>query len=289
VAKIKRGATDLCGVIAVDKPSGMTSHDVVARLRRFTGEGRIGHAGTLDPAATGLLLVCVGPATRLSDALMAGDKTYEARVVFGAATDTDDAEGVVVAEAPLPAELADEDFARAVLAGFIGEQEQMPPAYSAIKKQGKKAYELARAGKAVELEPRRVTIHALRLVEATAEYWDIEATVSKGTYVRSLARDLGEAVSSRAHLSALRRTRSGQVSVEQAHTLEELEALTAQTPTGINACFLDLTARPLVRPPAPDAPDARHSGLVPESTASESERYSKRREAAPPPYLEESV
>jgi tRNA pseudouridine55 synthase len=277
VVKAKRGATDLCGVIAVDKPSGMTSHDVVARLRRFTGEGRIGHAGTLDPAATGLLLVCIGPATRLSNTLMAGDKTYEARVVFGAATDTDDAEGTVVAEAPVPAELANEDFARTVLAGFIGEQEQMPPHYSAIKKQGKKAYELARAGKLPELEPRPVTIHALHLVKATAGYWDIEATVSKGTYVRSLARDLGEAVGSRAHLGALRRTRSGQVSVEQAHTLEELEALTAQAPANISTCFLDPTALPSAldsRPPAPTTspsasplrPSARHSGFMPEST-----------------------
>jgi tRNA pseudouridine55 synthase len=240
--KIKRGATDLCGVIAVDKPCGMTSHDVVDHLRRITGEGRVGHAGTLDPAATGLLLVCVGPATRLSDALMAGDKTYEARVVFGTATDTDDAEGAVIAAAPLPAELASADFARAVLAGFIGEQEQMPPRFSAIKKGGKKAYELARAGKPVELEPRRITIHALRLVEVGAGHWDFEARVSKGTYLRSLARDIGEAVGSRAHLGALRRTRSGAVSVEQAHTLTKLEERAAQGLVGIRACFLDHAA-----------------------------------------------
>jgi tRNA pseudouridine55 synthase len=233
-AKAKRGATDLFGVVAVDKPGGMTSHDVVDRLRCITGEGRIGHAGTLDPAATGLLLVCVGPATRLSDVLMGGDKTYEARVIFGMATDTDDAEGAVIATAPLPAELADEGFARGVLAGFIGEQMQMPPQFAAIKKNGKKAYELARAGKPVELEPRSITVHALRLIEAACAYWDIEAEVSKGTYLRALARDLGVAVGSRAHLGMLRRTRVGPVSVDQAHTLEELEH------KEIRSCFLDL-------------------------------------------------
>ncbi|MDR0347733.1 MAG: tRNA pseudouridine(55) synthase TruB, partial [Coriobacteriales bacterium] len=223
MAKARRGATDLCGIIAVDKPAGITSHDVVDRLRRITGEGRIGHAGTLDPAATGLLLVCVGPATRLSDALMAREKTYEARVIFGTATDTDDAEGTPIATAEVPAELADVDFAKGVLAGFVGLQQQKPPHFSARKKNGKKAYELARAGKPVELEPRDVTIYELRLIAATATYWDIEARVSKGTYIRALARDLGEAVGSRAHLGALRRTRVGALSVEAAHTLEELQ------------------------------------------------------------------
>jgi tRNA pseudouridine55 synthase len=233
-AKAKRGVTDLFGVIAVDKPSGMTSHDVVDRLRHITGEGRIGHAGTLDPAATGLLLICIGKATRLSDVLMGRDKAYEARVIFGTATDTDDAEGAVIAEASAPAELADEGFARGVLAGFIGEQMQMPPQFAAIKKNGKKAYELARAGKLVELEPRVITISELRLIEATRAYWDIEAEVSKGTYLRALARDLGVAVGSRAHLGMLRRTRVGRVSVKQAHTLEELEH------EGVRSCFLDL-------------------------------------------------
>jgi tRNA pseudouridine55 synthase len=236
MAKAKRGATDLCGVIAVDKPATMTSHDVVDCLRRVTGEGRIGHAGTLDPAACGLLLVCIGPATRLSEALMGGDKTYEARVVFGTATDTDDAEGAAVATAPLPALLAQEDFAHALLADFIGEQAQMPPRFSAIKKNGRKAYELARTGKEVVLEPRTVTVHALRLVRATSTYWDIEAEVSKGTYLRALARDLGEAAGSRAHLGFLRRTRIGEVSIEQAHPLAELEQLGQE---GIRSRFLD--------------------------------------------------
>jgi riboflavin kinase/FMN adenylyltransferase len=238
MAKAKRGATDLCGIIAVDKPAGVTSHDVIDCLRRVTGEGRIGHAGTLDPAATGLLLVCVGPATRLSAALMAGEKTYEARVVFGAATDTDDAEGAIIATAEVPGDVADAGFAERVLAGFVGTQQQAPPRFSARKKNGKRAYELARAGKPVELEPRAVTIHELRLIEAGAGYWDIEARVSKGTYIRSLARDLGEAVGSRAHLGILRRTRVGALSVAQAHSLAELETL-AGTSEAIQSCFLD--------------------------------------------------
>jgi tRNA pseudouridine55 synthase len=223
MSKAKRGATDLCGILAVDKPSGMTSHDVVARLRRITGEGRIGHAGTLDPAATGLLVICIGPACRLSEQLMAGSKTYEARIIFGTATDTDDAEGAVIATAAIPAEIADEDFARGVLAGFVGEQQQLPPQFAAIKQDGKKAYKLARAGKHVELEPRLVTIHALRLIAVTPEYWDIEADVSKGTYIRALARDLGEAIASKAHVGTLRRTRSGSISIRQAKTLEDLQ------------------------------------------------------------------
>ncbi|MDR1015079.1 MAG: tRNA pseudouridine(55) synthase TruB [Coriobacteriales bacterium] len=249
MVKAKRGATGLSGVIAVDKPAGMTSHDVVDRLRRITGEGRIGHAGTLDPAATGLLLVCIGPATRLSSALMEGEKVYEAHIAFGSATSTDDAEGEVVATAALPEGLADEGFARSVLAGFEGEQDQMPPRFSAIKKNGRKAYELARAGRPVELEPRRVVVHRLRLVGAGAAHWDIEARVSKGTYIRALARDLGEAVGSRAHLGALRRTRVGAVSVARAHTLEELAhradgAAQADAPGGARADVSD----------GPDAP-----------------------------------
>jgi tRNA pseudouridine55 synthase len=224
VGKIKRGATDLSGIIAIDKPAGMTSHDVVSCLRRITGEGRIGHAGTLDPAATGLLLLCVGPATRLSDLIMASSKTYVARVVFGSATDTDDAEGVVIETAPIPAKVSDPEYARMVLTSFIGEQEQMPPHYSAIKKEGVKAYQLARKGKTPQLDPRTITIYELHLLELGDNYWDIECSVSKGTYIRSLARDIGEAVGTKAHVGSLRRTRSGAISVERAHELGELKA-----------------------------------------------------------------
>ena len=224
MARAKRGATDLSGIIAVDKPRSMTSHDVVNEIRRITGEGRIGHAGTLDPMATGLLLICVGPATRLSNQIMSHDKTYQARIVFGIATDTDDAEGRVIASAPLPEKLADTRFAEQVLEAFIGTQEQLPPQFAAIKKDGRKAYQIARQGGLIEFDPRTVTVHSLRLIEARDDFWDIEASVSKGTYIRSLARDLGEAVGSRAHLAILRRIQCGKLTVDQACTLEKLRS-----------------------------------------------------------------
>jgi tRNA pseudouridine55 synthase len=214
----------------------MTSHDVVDALRRVTGEGRIGHAGTLDPAATGLLLVCIGPATRLSNTLMAQRKVYEARVVFGTATDTDDAEGALIATAPVPARIAETSFARSTLDVFTGEQEQLPPQFAAIRKNGRKAYELARKGAVVELEPRAITIYAIRLIEVSADHWDIEAEVSKGTYIRALARDIGVATGSCAHLGALRRTRVGLVSIAQAHRLGELGH------RDVRSCFLDPVA-----------------------------------------------
>lgn len=223
MAKAKRGATDLFGIIAVDKPCGMTSHDVVDAVRHLTGEGRVGHAGTLDPMATGLLLVCVGPATRLSEAIMSKDKVYEARIAFGAATDTDDAQGAIIAQAPLPESLDDEGFARRILEDFVGKQQQVPPQYAAIKKDGRKAYESARQGKPVHLESRTIIVHSLALIEAVNDHWDIEARVSKGAYIRALARDIGEAVGSKAHLASLRRVRCGKVSLEQAHSLEDLE------------------------------------------------------------------
>ena len=244
--KAKRGATDLNGVIAVDKPRGMTSHDVVDVIRRLTGEGRVGHAGTLDPMATGLLLVCIGPAARLSDQLMSCNKVYEARIVFGSATDTDDAEGTVIASAPLPPDLCEMWFARQMLDAFTGELQQVPPQYSAIKTGGRKAYETARKGESTDLKPRPVTIHSLEIIEARDSHWDIRAHVSKGAYIRALARDIGEAMGSKAHLAALRRIGCGEITIEQAHTLEELQS------GDIRSFFLDLGHLP--RPPLSHLP-----------------------------------
>ena len=155
----RRGASGLCGVLALDKPYGMTSHDVVNRVRQITGERRVGHAGTLDPAATGLMLVGVGADTRLSEYLTGHDKGYDARIVFGVATDTDDAQGRTLASAS-DGELADimrSVDAQAILDEFTGELEQLPPAYSAIKKNGVVAYKAAREGTCLELEARHVT------------------------------------------------------------------------------------------------------------------------------------
>ena len=246
---MKRGASGLCGVLAVDKPQGVTSHDVVNVIRRLTGEKRVGHAGTLDPMATGLMLVCVGAATRLSAYLTGHDKSYIARIVFGAATDTDDAEGRVISSQP-DADLSE----RLASCGVSSEQElldsilgcsmQLPPAYSAIKKNGVTAYKAAREGKQLELEPREIVIDKARLVGCGKEhvrlsdgadgffeddlaYWDVELAVSKGTYIRSIARDLGYRLGCGAHLSALRRTSVASCKIDDAYTLEALAQIAA--------------------------------------------------------------
>jgi tRNA pseudouridine55 synthase len=199
---------------------------------------------------------------------MMGTKTYEARIAFGAATDTDDAEGSVIAAAPVPSEISDEGFARGVLADFVGEQQQIPPQFAAIKQDGKKAYKLARAGMHVELKPRTITIHALRLIAASPQYWDIEADVSKGTYIRALARDLGVAVGSKAHIASLRRTRSGSINMDFAQTLENLEQIDIQThflPPSVISISPDTPRPPVIPPVTSDAPSVTLSaakGLV---------------------------
>jgi len=223
----RRGQTDLSGVLLVDKPAGMTSHDVVDRVRRATGERRVGHAGTLDPLATGLLVVLVGPATRLAPYFTAAEKTYVARIVFGSETDTDDADGRVTITAPVPDEVADPSLAASTVAALVGLHEQTPPAYSAIKRGGVVAYHAARAGEALELEPRTIEVREARLLGVACEReiaWDVELAVSKGTYIRALARDLGRALNTAAHLGSLRRTRSGSTDVSGACSLSDMEA-----------------------------------------------------------------
>ncbi len=244
---MKRGASGLAGVLAIDKAQDMTSHDVVNRVRRLSGERRVGHAGTLDPMATGLLFVGVGPATRLSCYLSGAEKSYRARIVFGVATDTDDAQGRALGEVCGSLDVAgltDEDVARATLAALEGPTLQMPPAYSAIKKGGVTAYKAAREGKAIELEPRPVCIHEASLVGvgvdecaladgaggqivAQMPWWDVAFRVSKGTYIRAIARDLGARLGCGAHLGALRRTAVAGFGVEGACTLDALEARVA--------------------------------------------------------------
>ncbi len=218
----RRGATALAGILLVDKPAGMTSHDVVAIVRRETGEGRVGHAGTLDPMATGLLVVLIGPFTRLEPFLSAAAKSYDARIVFGSETDTDDAEGAVVATAPVPDGVRDPDYARTMLAASLGKTSQVPPAYSAIKVGGRVAHRAARAGQQLELEARPVEVLGASLIsiDRSAPSWDVTYTLSKGTYVRALARDLGRACGTVAHLGALRRTASGPLLIDDAISLQ---------------------------------------------------------------------
>jgi len=192
-------------------------------MRRATGERRIGHSGTLDPMATGLLLILVGRATRLERYLVGHDKRYEARIVLGSSTDTLDAEGTLVDEMPVPEALLDREAAQIVLRSFLGQHDQMPPAYSAIKRNGVPAYRLARAGETPALEPRPIEVSeaVVRSVDAVARTWDVVFTVSSGTYIRSLARDIGVAGGTLAHLGALRRTRIGSAEVSSAWRLDE--------------------------------------------------------------------
>ena len=210
------------GILNIDKPAGWTSHDVVAWVRRVLREKRVGHAGTLDPMATGVLLVCVGQATRVVEYLTAGQKAYRAEAQLGATTDTYDADGEVTATAAVPPLSADD--LRAALAGFVGEIQQRPPAYSAIKQNGEAAYRKARRGETVDLPARPVTIAGIELLgwEPAAAKLTIEVTCGPGTYIRSLTHDLGQALGCGAVLTRLTRTRSGQFGLEEAVSLDDL-------------------------------------------------------------------
>ncbi|MDO4182784.1 MAG: tRNA pseudouridine(55) synthase TruB [Coriobacteriia bacterium] len=251
----KRGASGLSLVVGVDKPVGCSSHDVVNACRRIFGERRVGHTGTLDPAASGALLVCVGPAARL-DAHFANDsKEYLARIALGASTDTDDAQGQVTMTFPVPEKATDPDFAQRVLDGFTGTLQQLPPVYSALKVNGQKACDQARKGNVIDLAPRTVEVSQAKLLRITSgggaacyeaegapgglqswqpgpgvastceglPTWDVLFSVSKGTYIRSLARDIGLSVGCGAHVCALRRTRAGRLDVRECVSLETLE------------------------------------------------------------------
>ena len=211
------------GILLIDKPSGPTSHDVVARIRRAIGQRDIGHTGTLDPRATGLLPLVVGRATKLASLLTGGDKTYEATVRLGFATDTDDTEGTPLT--PPAATLPDDAAIARAMEGFRGPLEQTPPSHSAKRVQGERAYELARRAEPVTLAPVVVTIHALEWVDRAGDLLRLRVTASSGFYVRALARDLGAALGCGAHLAALRRTRSGGFDVADALPLDDAERL----------------------------------------------------------------
>ncbi len=212
------------GLVVVDKPAGLTSHDVVARIRRLAGTRKVGHAGTLDPMATGVLVVGIGRATRLLGHLMLTDKAYDATIRLGAATTTDDAEGEVVSTAPTGG--LDEPAVRATLAEFVGDLLQVPTAVSAVKVDGKRAYARVRAGEHVELEPRPVTVHELVVHELRRDPdvvdVDVSLRCSSGTYVRAIARDAGARLGVGGHLAALRRTAVGPYRLDAARTLDQL-------------------------------------------------------------------
>jgi len=218
------------GVLIIDKPAGMTSHDVVARVRKIIGERRVGHTGTLDPFATGVLVVLVGRATRIAQFLSGAEKEYEATVRLGYATDTGDLTGAPIKTEPhaKPQSLRKEDIEVAV-ASLRGEIEQLPPMYSAKKVAGRKLYEHARRGEEIERSPVRVTIHEFELLpdqlsanEDGSIDFRVRVVCSAGTYVRTLAEDLGQKLGVGAHLAELRRTRAGRFKIEESSTLEKL-------------------------------------------------------------------
>jgi tRNA pseudouridine55 synthase len=219
------------GLVVVDKQAGMTSHDVVARVRRLAGTRKVGHAGTLDPMATGVLVLGLNRATRLLGHLTLTDKRYAATIRLGVSTTTDDAEGEVTATSPTDG-LTDDEV-RQALTAFVGAIDQVPSAVSAIKIAGKRAYARVRDGEVVELPARRVTVHSLDVVSTSlgeAAEVDIEVHCSSGTYIRAIARDLGEALGVGGHLTSLRRTAVGPFGIDSAHTLDELARSFAMTP-----------------------------------------------------------
>ena len=211
------------GVLLVDKPKGLTSHDVVYHLRRKLQIKKIGHAGTLDPMATGVLVMLIGKATRISQYLMSVDKVYEGEATLGVVTDSQDAEGEVMSTQPVP-ELT-EARVREVMKGFLGDQYQTPPMHSAIKIGGVPLYKLARKGEEVEREPRFIRIAAFNLLSFATPKITFDLHCTKGTYVRTVASDLGQKLGCGAHLSALRRKGSGKFTIGQCLPLEQIEAL----------------------------------------------------------------
>jgi tRNA pseudouridine55 synthase len=215
------------GVMLIDKPEGMTSHDVVRKIRRVCRTRRVGHAGTLDPMATGLLLVAVGEATRIVEYLMAGNKTYRATLHLGVETDTQDAEGQIVARQDVAP--VDKAEVLRVMATFLGEQQQIPPMYSALKKNGIALHRLARKGVEVERDPRTIFIERLALLEMDWPRITFEVDCSKGTYVRTLCHDMGLRLGTVAHMTELRRIRSGSFSLDEANSLQEIEDRAVET------------------------------------------------------------
>ena len=207
------------GVLVIDKPIGLTSHDVVQIVRKGTNIRRAGHTGTLDPRASGVLVVLVGPAVRLSEYVSASDKRYQAVLQLGSSTDTYDSDGIITNTSQV--EITEEIFEEK-LQNFVGEIEQVPPPYSAVKVKGKKAYEIAREGEEIDLQPRKINVYSLELLEWAPPEAVIDVYCSSGTYVRSLAHDLGESLGSGAHLVGLRRTKSGRFTLRDAVPLRKL-------------------------------------------------------------------
>jgi len=235
LARATEAALD--GVLVVNKPAGWTSHDVVARARVLLGVAKVGHTGTLDPAATGVLVLCLGKATRIAEYLVNADKEYRAVLRLGVATDTQDATGAVIAEAG--GALPDRAAIEAVMGRFVGQHRQVPPMYSAVKIQGVPLYKSARAGRTVDRPAREYTVRSLKILSVAPTAGDtktidvtFDVVCSKGTYVRTLCADIGEALGVGGHLAGLERRRAGRFGIEDALTLDDLAALAGREAVG---------------------------------------------------------
>jgi len=258
------------GLLNINKPSGPTSHDVVSAVRRGTGERRVGHAGTLDPLAEGVLVLALGKATRLLEYLAGSDKRYRAEVRLGIATDTYDIEGEVVAERPAPGDLTPDTIRDVLRSRFSGEILQKPPVYSALKVGGKAAYARARAGEEVALQPRPVTVHAVDLLKLASPDLTLEVHCGPGTYVRSLAHDLGQALGPGATLTGLTRMASGDFRLEDAVPLDALQAAFADGtwPQHLLPADLALDGTPQVLLDEAGYEDLRNGRRIPAQAAS---------------------
>ncbi len=252
------------GVLVLHKPAGMTSHDCVARVRRLFGTKKVGHAGTLDPEVTGVLPVCLGQATRIVEYLQEVPKAYEVVMRLGSSTTTEDASGEIVERRAIDASAVTEERVRAAMAGFLGEIDQVPPMYSAVKVNGKRLYELARQGEVVERKPRRVTIYDLDLREVRQDGDHVAISFycrcSKGTYIRTLCVDLGAALGYPAHMTRLVRVESGGFTLEEAVPLAELEAMAARGEA--LAPLLVATGEALSFLPRVDIPPTRKNAVL---------------------------
>lgn len=221
----KRRGQVLDGVLLLDKPVGLSSNHALQRAKRAMDAAKAGHTGTLDPFATGLLVCCMGRATKISGAMLEADKAYRATLQFGEETDSGDLTGNVVARADSAFSGVDEAALKDVLSRFLGETEQIPPMYSALKRDGKPLYEYARQGIELERPPRKIMLYRIELLSCNGMQAEIDVACSKGTYIRTLAQDIGRALGCFAHLAALRRTQVGPFMLDRAVTLEALQAM----------------------------------------------------------------
>ncbi len=251
----RKSGLNIHGIILLDKRLGVSSNKALQEVRHLFNANKAGHTGALDPLATGLLPLCFGEATKVSGLMLDDDKRYHVTVRLGIMTDTGDAEGAVIKTLPVPA-LSPEQI-NGCLQAFIGETEQVPPMYSALKHNGKKLYELARAGETIERAPRRIVISQLLMLAFNDGQLDLDVHCSKGTYIRSLAEDVGHALGTCATVTALRRVQAGQFSLQEAYTLEQLQAMDSAT---LNNCLLPVDS-PLQKLPAVHLPDGAAASI----------------------------